>query len=170
MTSLLAETAHDLMVRLSEEEKRKIGKKPIRSAVRSHVSSADVLALMTLKGWDGIRETLEGEGFEGRQLARECKCLLEAIDWLLAAYQRLLAQAEECRLTPETVGLSDLEAKLSALQEARPKVAELLEFASRVPRPVDEALLNESKAAVERGEFVTLDDEYVARLRAGQDL
>lgn len=158
------------MVRLNEEEKQYIGRKLIRQVVRIHVSSADVLAMMVLKAWSGLRETLEGEGFEGRQLARQCKLLLDAIDWILPAHERFLAQSEECGLTPEGAGLPDLEAKLPALREARLKSAEMLDFATRPSRPINEAMLNKSKEAVERGEFAILDDEYLARLRAGQDL
>ena len=95
--------------------------------------------------------------------------LLEGIDWILLAYERYPPQAEESGLTAEAAGLPDLEGKLPALREARPKVAEILDLASRPPRPVEEAMLAESKGVFDRGEFVTLDDEYLARLRADED-
>jgi hypothetical protein len=62
-----------------------------------------------------------------------------------------------------------LEVKLPALREARPHVAAALDLATRPARPVDESKLAESRAALDRGEFVTLDDEYLARLRAGEE-
>jgi hypothetical protein len=169
MTALLTETAHDLRTRLSEELTRREGERLKRQILRGLVGSADILAAMILKAWKWLHETLEAEGFEGRQLARQCQLLLDAIDWILPAYERFVAQAEESGLSAETAGLSDLEAKLPALREARPKVAEILDLASRPPRPVEEAMLDESKGAFDRGEFVTLDDEYLARLRAGED-
>ena len=169
MTALLTETAHDLMMRLTEEEKRCIGERLKQQVLRHLVSSTDVLAEVILKAWKWVYETLEADGFEGRQLARQCQLLLDAIDWILPAYDRYLAKAAEAGLTPEAAGLPDLEAKLPALREARPKLAEILDLATRPPRPLNEAMLNESKAAFERGEFVTLDDEYLAHQQAGQD-
>jgi hypothetical protein len=169
MTALLTETAHDLMVRLTEEEKQYVGEKLRRQVVRSLVSSTDVLAGIILSAWKWVRETLEEEGFEGRELAGKCRVLLDGIDWILPAYERFVAQAEEAGLTLGAAGLSDLEAKLPALREARPKVAKILDLATRPTRPIDDEMLNKSKDAFARGEFVTLDDEYLARLRAGQD-
>jgi hypothetical protein len=169
MTALLTEMAHDLRMRLSEELTRREGERLKRQVLRGLVSITDILAEVILKAWKWVRETLEVEGFEGRQLARQCKLLLDAIDWILPAYERFVAQAEESGLTAEAAGLSDLEAKLPALREARPKVAETLDLATRPPRSVKEAMLDESKGALDRGEFVTLDDEYLARLRAGED-
>ncbi|MGH7172965.1 MAG: hypothetical protein ACRELG_22005 [Gemmataceae bacterium] len=93
--------------------------------------------------------------------------LLDGIDGSLARYEQFLAQAEEAGLTLEASGLSDLGTKLPALREARPKIVETLDLASRPPRPVDEAMLSESKSALDRGEFATINDEYLARLRAG---
>lgn len=169
MTTLLTETARDLTARLTEEEKRWEGKTLRRQTVRNLVSSTDVLAGIILSAWKGVRETLEVEGFEGRQLVRQCRALLDGIDWILPGYERFLEQVETSGLTSADAGLHDLEAKLPALREARPKVAETLDLATRPPRPVDEAMLNESKSALDRGEFVTVDDEYLARLRAGED-
>lgn len=168
MTALLTETASDLIARLTEEEKRWEDERLRRQVVRILVSSADVLTEVILKAWKWARETLEAEGFEGRQLARQCQLLLDGIDWLLPAYERFLAQARASGLTPEESGLPDLQVKLPALQEARPRVAELLALVTRPSRPIDEAILAESRASFDRGEFVTIDDDFLARLRAGE--
>ncbi len=99
MTALLTETAHDLMLRLTEEEKRYVGEKLRGQMVRGLVSGTDLMAETILKAWKWVRETLEGEGFEGRQLAHQCPLLLDGIDWILPAYARFLAQAEASGLT-----------------------------------------------------------------------
>jgi hypothetical protein len=169
MTALLNETTRDLTTRLGEELRRREGERLRRPVLRHLVRSADALAGITLSAWTWVRETLEGEGFEGCEMARHCRVLLDGIDGGLAGYERLLALAEASGLSPEAAGLHDLEAKLPALREARPTVAGALGLATRPPRPVDEALLTESRAALERGEFVTVDDAYLARLRAGGD-
>jgi hypothetical protein len=169
MTALLTETAHDLTRRLGEELRRRDGERLRRQVLRDLVRSADALAGIILSAWAWVCETLEGEGFEGGELALKCRVLLEGIDGSLAGYEQLLAMADASGLTPEAAGLKDLEAKLPALREALPKVAEALALATRPARPVDEALLAESRAALERGEFVTVDEEYLARLRAGGD-
>jgi len=170
MTELLIETARDLTARQAEELRRqkKVGRLKWQ-VLRGLVRNEDVLAGVILAAWKWVRETLEEEGFEGRDLAGKCRVLLDGIDGSLSRYKQFVADAEEAELTPEAAGLSDLEAKLPALREARPKVAETLELATRPPRPIDETRLNESKGAFQRGEFVTLEDEYLARLRAGQD-
>jgi hypothetical protein len=170
MTALLTETARDLTTRLDEELRRQKGARLKRQILRNLASSADVLAGVTLSVWTWVRETLEGEGFEGRELAGHCQVLLGGIDESLAGYDQLLTLAETSGLSLEAAGLLDLEAKLPTLREARPKVAELLGLTAQPPRPVDKTtLLAESRAALERGEFITLDDEYLARLRAGED-
>jgi len=169
MTALLIETTRDLTTRLGEELKRRKGERLQRQVLRSLVLGADALAGIILSAWAWVRETLEEEGFEGRELARKCQVLLDGIDWVLAGYERLLEMAEESGLTPKAAGLHELEAKLPALREARPQVAEALALATRPPRPVDERALAESRTALDRGEFVPLDDEYLARLRAGED-
>jgi hypothetical protein len=48
-------------------------------------------------------------------------------------------------------------------------VAEALALATRALPPIDEKALAESDAALQRGDFVTIDDDDLARLRAGQD-
>ena len=164
MTALLTETARDLTARLDEELRRRHGEKLKRKVLRNLVRSADALSGLILSAWTWVRETLEGEGFEGRELARYCQVLLDGIDGSLKGYEQLLAMAEESGLTAEAAGLQDMEAKLPALRGARPKVAEALDLASRPPRPVADATLAESTAAIERGEFVTMDDEYLARV------
>jgi hypothetical protein len=169
MTALLTETAREVTTRLGEELERRKGEKLKRRVLRNLVRSADALAGITLSAWAWVRETLESEGFEGGELAGHCRVLLDAIDGGLAGYDRLLAMAEEDGLTPESAGLLELEAKLPALRDARPAVAEVFALATRPRRPVDEAKLAESRTALERGEFVTADDEYLARLRAGED-
>jgi hypothetical protein len=170
MTALLTESAHDLMARLSEEMKRQAGEKLTRQVLRAIVWNADALAGFMLSAWTWVRETLEDEGLEGRELAEYCRVLLDGIDASLDGYEHVQAMARKSALTSEAAGLRDLEAKLPALRAARPKVAEAFDLATRPPRPIDEALLSESRAALERGQLVTLDDEYLARLRAGQDL
>ncbi len=168
MTALLTETTRDLMTRLREELKRREeGERLSQKVLRALVWNADTLAGIILSAWTWVRETLEEEGFEGRELAGYCQVLLDGIDGTLSGYERLLARAGESGLTPQEAGLRDLEAKLPALREARPKVAEALGLATRPARPVEEAMLADSKAAFERGEFVNVDDEYLARLRAG---
>jgi hypothetical protein len=167
MTALLTDTTRDLATWLSEELKQRKGERLKRQVLRNLVWSADVLAGITLSAWAWVRETLEGEGFEGGELAGYCRVLLDGIDGSLAGYERLLALAEESGLTAEAAGLGDLEAKLPSLREARPRVAGALDLATRPPRPIDEAKLAESRAALDRGEFVAIDDEYLARLRAG---
>lgn len=170
MTARLTETVEDSLERLIEEEKRCVGEKATRHALRSLASNADILAKMILKAWKWLQETLEAEGFEGRQLADRCRVLVEAMDWILLAHERFLAQAKAAGLTAEDAGLQDPEAKLPALREALPKVAALLGLASRSPHPVEEARLVESKNAVARGAFINIDDEFLARLRAGEQL
>jgi hypothetical protein len=170
MTTLLAETARDLTAQLDAELKqRRQGEKLNQQLLRQLTWNADTLAGITLSLWKWVCNALEGEGFEGRELAQYCRLLLEGIDTSLAGHERLVAMAEASGLPPESTGFLDLEAKLPALREARPKVAAMMDFATRTPRPVDEATLAASKGAVERGEFVTLDDEYLARLRAGEE-
>lgn len=169
MTALLIETARDLTARQAEELRRWKGERLNRQVLRVFVWNEDVLAGITSAIWKWVRETLEEEGFEGRELTEYCQLLLEGIDGSLSRYEQLLTWAAEAGLTPEAIGLSDLEVKLPALREARPKVVEILNLATRPPRPVDEAMLNKSKGAFERGEFVTINDEFLARLREGQD-
>lgn len=169
MTALLIEPARNWMARQAEELRRWEGERLNRQVRRALVWNEDVIAGIILAIWKWVRETLEEEGFEGRELTEYCQLLLEGIDGSLSRYEQFLAWVEEAGLTPEAIGLSDLEAKLPALREARPKVVELLELASRPSRAVDEAVLRKSKGALERGEFVTINDEYLARLRAGQD-
>lgn len=170
MTTLLTENTRDLATRLDEELRRRKGEVLMRRVARDLVLNADALAGIILSCWAWVRETLEEEGFEGRELSGHCQVLLDAIDGSLAGYERLRVLVEDSGLTPEAAGLCDLEGKLPALREARPKVAELLGFVTRPPRPVDEKVLAESSAAIERGEFITLDDAYLARLRADEDL
>jgi hypothetical protein len=171
MTTLLTDTARDLTTQLDEglrreELRRQKGEKQL---TRRIAWNADALAGITLSIWEWVRETLEEKGFEARELAGYCRLLLEGIDLGLSGYEKLLAMAKEDSLTPEAAGLRGLEAKLPDLREARPKVAEMLDLATRQPRPVDEARLAESGAALQRGEFVNIDEEYLARLRAGED-
>jgi hypothetical protein len=157
MTALLTETARDLTTRLGEKLKRAEGERLKRQVLRNLVRSADALAGLTLSGWAWVSETLEEEGFEGSELTQSCRELLDGIDESVAGYERLLTLAEASGLTPEAAGLKSLEAKLPALREVRPRVAETLEFATRSPRPVDEAKLAEARAALDRGEFVKFD-------------
>jgi hypothetical protein len=166
MTALLTETTRDLTSRLGEELKRRRGEKLKRQVLRNLVWSADALAGITVSAWTWVRETLEREGFEGRELAGYCQVLLDAIDGGLAGYEQLVALAESSGLTPDAAGLQDLEAKLPTLRDARPKIAEALRLATLPPRPVDAATLAKSTTALERGEFVTMDDEYLAQVRA----
>jgi hypothetical protein len=167
MTALLTETTRDLTSRLGEELKRKRGEKLMRQVLRNLVWSADALAGITMSAWTWVNETLEREGFEGRELAGYCQVLLDAIDGSLAGYEQLLAMAESSSLTPQAAGLDALEGKLPALRDARPKVAESLRLATRPPRSVDDAKLAESTTAIERGEFVTLDEDFLSRVRSG---
>jgi hypothetical protein len=169
MTALLIEPARGLTAALGEELRRHKGEQLSRQALRDLVRVADTLAGVLLSAWASVRERLAAEGFEGRDLAQMCQILLDGIDDSLAGFEQLVEMAKESGLTPEAAGLPDLEARLPALREARPRVAEVLGVATRPPRPVDEARLAGARAALERGEFVTADDEYLARLRAGGD-
>ena len=165
MTALLIEPARDWMARQTEELKRRKGEKLRRRILRDLVWSEEVLAGIALSIWKWVREKLEEEGFEGRELTRYCQLVLDGIDGRLSGYEQLLASAEEAGLAPETVGLLDLQAKLPALREARPKVAEILELANRPPRSVDEAKLNASKGTIDlqaRG----LNEAEAAELRS----
>jgi hypothetical protein len=168
MTALLPETVCDLMARLTEEEKRWAGEKWKRQVVRNLASSTDVLAGIILAAWNGVRETLELEGFEGQWLGRQCKQLLDGIDWILPAYERFVAQGQESGLTSEDARLQDLEAKLPALREARPRIAEVFGLTMQPAKPIDGEMLAASRTAFERGEFVIADEGYLTRLRAGQ--
>jgi hypothetical protein len=152
-----------LTTQLGAELKRREGEKLRRRAVGYLVANVDALAGILLSAWKWVRETLEGEGFEGQELARHCQVLLEGIDRSLSGYEQLLELAAASGLTPEAAGLHDLEAKLPALREARPHVAAALALAGRLPRPLDDKMLAESQSALERGEFVTLDDDYLDR-------
>src|SRR6266851_5171732 len=163
MTALLSKTIHDLKTPLDEGLRRPKGDKLARQLLRDLVWNADALAGVTLSAWTWVRGTLEEEGFEGRELVGHCRVLLDGIDGSLTGYERLLEWAEEAGLTPEAAGLRDLEAKLPALREARPKIAAALELATRPGRHVDEAMLAASRTAAERGEFVQVDDDYLAR-------
>src|SRR5262249_9001814 len=111
----------------------------------------------------------EGEGFEASELTRHCQILLDGIDGSLAGYERLVELARASGLTPETAGLRDLEAKLPALRVARPDVARALDLALPPRGPIHASVIAQSQAALDRGEFVNIDDDYLARLRAGED-
>jgi hypothetical protein len=174
MTELLTEPTRDLTTRLDDELKReelrrRQGERLERRGLLTLVSGADTLAYIVLAVWKRVRETLASEGFEGGELTRHCQILLDGIDGILTGYDQLRKMAEASGLTPEAAGLGDLETKLPALREARPEVALVLGLATRPPRPVDGQALAESRAALDRGEFVTINDDYLARLRAGED-
>jgi hypothetical protein len=176
MVALLTETRawtkrlhEELNQQEAEELRQQKGERIRRRLLRQLAWQADALAGVMLAAWKWIQDTLEEEGFEGRELVGYCEVLLEGINEGLTGHDRLLALAREAALTPEAIGLRDLEAKLPALREARPKVAELLALATRPPRPVDEKVLAESSAALARGEFVTINDEYLRRIQAGED-
>src|SRR6185437_5132710 len=111
MTALLTETARDLTTRLDEELRRQQGARMRRQVLRNLAGSADALAGILLFTWTWVCETLEGEGFEGTDLAQHCRVLLDGIDGSLAGYERLLALAEASGLTPEEAALRDLEVK-----------------------------------------------------------
>jgi hypothetical protein len=169
MTTLPLEPARDWITWLKDALERREGERLQRQALRELVWRADVIAYVVLGAWGWVREALENEGIEARKLAGQCQVLLEGIDMSLAGHERLLEWAEADGLTPDAAGLRELEAKLPALREARPKVAEALALATRPPRPVDEKALAESQAALDHGKFVTVDEDYLARLRAGED-
>jgi hypothetical protein len=169
MAVLLTETTRDLTRRLDEELKRQKGERPRRQVLRQLAWSADALAGVTLAAWRWVCETLEREGFEARELADHCQVLKEAVEGGLAGYEQLLASAEAAGLTPEAAGLRDLGGKLPALREILPKLSQCFDLATRPPRPVDEARLAAGRDAAERGKIVTVDDEYLARVRAGED-
>ena len=170
MPALLTETTSNLTSRLDEELRLNRGEKLSRQVLCNLVKSADILAGLALSAWAWVRETLEREGFEGRELAATCKVLVDGIDGGIEAHKQLLALAKSSGHSPETVGLKDLEAKLPALQAARPKVVEVHDLATRGNRPDDLTLLAETSAAMEKGQFVTMDDEYLNRVRANGNI
>jgi hypothetical protein len=169
MTALLMDTTQNLTTRLGEELGRQDAGRLRRKVLRRLIWDTEALAGITLSAWKWVRESLEAEGFEGRELIRHCQIILEGINRGLVGYEHLRKLAEESGLTSGVAGLKELEAKLPALQEARAAVGQALSLADRPPRPVDGKVLAESEAALERGEFVTLDDQYLDRLRAGED-
>ncbi len=178
MTALMEsamESARDWTARfgeelMQEESRWQQGERLQRKVLRSLVWNADVIAAITLGAWGWVHELLENKGFEGGELASKCQVLLKGIDLSLAGHDRLLALAKASGLTSEAAGFHELEAKLPALREARPMVAEALALASRPPRPIDVVMLTASRAALDRGEFVVLDDDYLARVQAGENL
>lgn len=174
MTMLLAENTPAMVTQFEddlklEELRRRRGEKLQRQAVRTLVQSANVLAGVVLEGWTRVSEMLEKKGFEASELARNCQVLLDGLEGTLSGHERLLALVKDSGLTSEATGLGELEAKLPALRAARPKLTEALAIATRPARPINEKALAESRDALGQGEFVTIDDEYLARLRAGAD-
>src|SRR5262245_15332864 len=115
MTALLTETTRDLTKRLHEELNQQAaerlrqqkGERLRRQMLRQVVWGADALAGIILSACKWIWETLERDGFEGRELANYCGVLLEGIDESLTGYERLLALTEAADLTREAVGLPD---------------------------------------------------------------
>jgi len=70
MTALLTDTTGDLTTRLNEELRRSGGERLSLQALRNLATSgAAALAGITLSAWKCVRETLEEEGLEGRELA-----------------------------------------------------------------------------------------------------
>ena len=132
MTALLTETTRDLTIRLVEELRRRKGE-TLKAAqvLRDLASCADVLVGILLSSWSWILETLEGEGFEGKELAQHCRVLLDGIDGSLASHEGLLALAEAAGLTGEEAGLTHLASRLPTLREVRPRVAETLTLTTR---------------------------------------
>src|SRR5438034_11412642 len=115
MTALLMDITQTFTTRLGEELTRQEGERLTRKVLRGLAGDTDALAGIALRAWKWVRETLEGEGFEGRELTRHCKVLHEGIKGCLGGYEHLLKQAEESGLTAEAAGLRELEAKLPAL-------------------------------------------------------
>ena len=170
MTMLLMETARDLTTRLDHELRRPNGEKPKRQALRNLARSADALAGLILSAWVWVSETLEEEGFEGRELAQHCQVLVNGIDECLFAHQKILEGTTVCGLTPISAGLDDLEGKLPALREVRSNVTRILALATRPPRPIDESMLAEARRAIERGELIKVDEQLLSRLETGEDV
>src|SRR5438876_10958076 len=104
MTALLIETTRELTSRLRDESNRDKDEKPKRKMLRMLARTEASLAEMTLSAWTWVCETLEGDGFEGRELAGHCQVVLDGIDGSLAGYERLRALADESGLTPEAAG------------------------------------------------------------------
>jgi hypothetical protein len=160
------ETTRGLTVRLGEELRLKRGESLRRQVLCNLVKSADILAELTLSAWAWVSETLEREGFEGQELTEYCQILLGGIDATLKSHQLLRAKAQSLGISNEIAGLHGLEAKLPSLENIRPKIAEVLGLASPPHRSVDESKLAESTAAIEKGQFVSLDNDYLDRLKA----
>jgi hypothetical protein len=169
MTTLLVDTARDLATRLGNELKLRRGEKVFQLKLRELVEASDALIGIILTCCAGLRETLEREGCEGRRLAKYSKGLLEVTDSALAEGDETLGLANNVGVDSTEAGLPQLSSKLAALRESRPYLADVVAMATRPPRPIDEARMAESDAALERGEFVNVDDEYLRRLHAGED-
>jgi hypothetical protein len=158
MTAILTEATHDLTARLSEAlgqlKKEKLARRMLRNLVRAD----GALANITLSAWNSVCEALEAEGFEGRELAAQCKVLLDGVNLSLGAYEKLLEIAEASEISPQEAGLEEVKARIPLLEEVQPKIALLLELATRPAQPIDEARLNKSLEDFECGKFITLND------------
>jgi 2-phospho-L-lactate guanylyltransferase (CobY/MobA/RfbA family) len=161
MTAILTEATHDLTARLSEalgqQKKEKLARRMLRNLVRAE----DALANITLSAWNSVCEAVEAEGFEGRELAAQCQILLDAINVSLGAYHKLHDIAAASEISPDEAGLVELESKIPLLKEVQPKIASLLQFTTRPPKPLDEVRLNKAREDFECGRFVTLNDATI---------
>jgi 2-phospho-L-lactate guanylyltransferase (CobY/MobA/RfbA family) len=161
MTAILTEATRDLTTRLSEalgqQKKEKLARRMLRNLVRAE----DALVTITLSAWNSVCEAVEAEGFEARELAAQCKVLLDGINLSLGAYEKFLEIAEASEISPKEAGLEEVKARLPLLKEVQPKIASLLEFATRPPKPLDEARLNKAREDFECGRFVTLNDATI---------
>jgi hypothetical protein len=86
MTALLTDTIRDLAARLSRELQLRKNEVLKEQELRHLASTAEILAGATLSTWAWVRETLEGKGFEGRELAGHCEAVLAGIDQSLTAH------------------------------------------------------------------------------------
>jgi 2-phospho-L-lactate guanylyltransferase (CobY/MobA/RfbA family) len=161
MTAILTEATHDLTARLSEalgqQKKEKLARRMLRNLVRAE----DALVTITLSAWNSVCEAVEAEGFEARELAAQCKVLVDGINLSLGAYEKFLEIAEASEISPKEAGLEEVKARLPLLKEVQPKIASLLEFATRPPKPLDEARLSKAQEDFECGRFVTLNDATI---------
>jgi hypothetical protein len=122
------------------------------------------------RAWQSVADALADTGMEAGDCRRACEDLLAAIDASLDVMAGVYARADATALRGGTVGgLEGLQDAVAGVHALKAKVAEVHEWASRPPAPVDRRMLAESQAAYERGESEDLAD-IVARLQAGGEL
>jgi hypothetical protein len=161
MTAILTEATQDLTARLSEALGQQKQDKLARRILRNLVRAEEALVNITLSAWNSVCEALEAEGFEGRELAAQCQVLLDGIIVALGACDKLRESAAASGISLGEAGLVELESRITLLREIQPKIASLLELATRPPKPLDEARLDKARQDFEAGRFITLNQATI---------